>query len=569
MSDMTAGARTIARAHRPALRPQVYIPLGILVMLMGYPIFLIVTSALNVGDPVDFPAREFGWDNIDQLLEKRVWIWNTLIISVGATVVGTSIGMVLAWILHRTTVPGRRLFEILIAIPYPLGPLVGALAWNVLGAPQRGGLINQAYFALTGATDPIINLWSISGIVFVMAIFEAPVAVLMIGAAMQRMDPSLEECSAVFGGGKLRTAMRVTLPLMAPAILSAALFLFVASMGSFAIPAILGAGFRFYVATTAIYVLFQGYPPNYPLAAMLGLVLIFITILAVWLNERLLRGRSYVVVGGRSYRPRQLDMGMWTWPLFAFAAFYVMVTLVLPLGVLTLASVQFTGDISFSPARWTLASYHYILFEFSTTRDAILNSLLLGVMTGTLGVLVATLIAWVVHRSNSAGRRLLEQTAMLPQAIPHLILAVGLLWMVLTLPFPLYGTIWAVLLAYLLVFLPLSYRSMSGVIVQIDRELEEAARVSGASWWRVMRTITIPLLRTGMTATWALLFMVSVREVSSSLFLAGPNANVLGPAIINFWDSGGLPRVSALAIVQAVIILVLLIVFRGVADRKT
>ncbi len=204
---------------------------------------------------------------------------------------GITIGVVLAWVIHRTTMPGRRLFELLIAIPYPLGPLVGALAWSQLGAP-RDGLINRVFSSLTGADFPLINIYSPLGIIFVEAIFEAPVAVLIIGAAMQRMDPALEECSSIFGSGKLRTAWKVTLPLMLPAILSAALFMFTSMIGSFAIPTMLGASSRFYVATNAMYILMQGYPPNYPLAAALGLVLIAMTAVAVWLVQRVLRGRS-------------------------------------------------------------------------------------------------------------------------------------------------------------------------------------------------------------------------------------------------------------------------------------
>lgn len=562
-----AAVPAAGRRSRQRVRPEVWIPLVLLTGALGYPLFLLVTSAFNVGDPQALPAVEYGIGNFVELLDHLDWIRNTLLIATGGTILGITIGIGLAWTIHRTTVPGRRWFELLVAIPYPLGPLVGALAWSQLGAP-RDGLINRLFMWATGANYPLIDIYTPAGIIFVEAIFEAPVAVLIIGAAMQRMDPALEESSSIFGGGKWRTAFKITLPLMLPAILSAALFMFTSIMGSFAIPTILGTNARFFVATNAIYVLMQGYPPNYPLAAALGLVLIAFTGIAVWLVQRVLRGRSFVVVSGRNYRPRLVNMRGWTWVLFALVLTYVAISLVLPLGALLLASVQTSSDLNFNPALWTLANYKYVVIDFPTTRQAIVNSLMLGVGTGTLGVACATLIAVAVHRSNSSGRKLLEQVTMLPQAFPRLIFAFGFLWMVLTLPFPLYGTLLAVLLAYVVVFMPLAYRGMSGVVVQIDKALEEAARVGGASWGRVMRTITVPLLRSGILATWALLFMVSVREISASLFLAGAHNQVLGPAIFNFWDSGGLPRVSALAIVQAIIILVALYAVRRWAGRE-
>lgn len=555
-----------ARPFRLGVRAEVWIPSVLLIGALGYPLFLILTSAFNVGDPEQFPAREYGFGNFVKLGGHLDWLWNTLIVAGGGTALGISIGVSLAWIIHRTTMPGRRWFDLLIAIPYPLGPLVGALAWSQLGAP-RDGLINRAFTAVTGIQAPLIDIYTPLGIIFTEAVFEAPVAVLIIGAAMQRMDPALEECSTIFGSGKLRTAWKVTLPLMMPAILSAALFMFTSMIGSFAIPTILGTSSRFYVSTNAMYVLLQGYPPNYPLAAALGLVLIVITGVAVWLVQRVLRGRSYAVISGKNYRPRQVDMGWLTWVLLAYATIYVMLSLVLPMGTLLLASFQSSNAIGFDFASWTLRNYKYVMFDFPTTRQAIVNSLILGVGTGTLGVTFATFIAIATHRSKNGGGQMLEQLTMLPQAFPRLIFAVGFLWMILALPINLYGTLLAVLLAYVIVFLPLAYRGMSGVVVQIDKALEEAARVSGASPMRVLRTVILPLLRPGLIATWALLFMVSVREISASLFLSGTNTQVLGPAIFSFWDSGGMPRVSALAVVQALIILVALTVVRITADR--
>lgn len=563
----TTGPVVLRSTPRFNVRPEVWIPLVLLIGALGYPFFLLVTSAFNVGDPQALPAVQYGFDNFVSLSGHLDWIGNTLIVASGGTALGITIGVVLAWVIHRTAMPGRRLFELLIAIPYPLGPLVGALAWSQLGAP-RDGLINRLFTYLTGAHFPLINVYSPLGIIFVEAIFEAPVAVLIIGAAMQRMDPALEECSSIFGSGKLRTAWKVTLPLMLPAVLSAALFMFTSMMGSFAIPTMLGASSRFYVATNAMYILLQGYPPNYPLAAALGLVLIAMTAFAVWLVQRVLRGRSYAVVSGKNYRPRLVNMGWLTWVLFAFASGYVLLSLILPMGTLLLASFQTSNSINFNFADWTLRNYTYVMVDFPTTRQAIINSLILGVGTGTIGAVFATFIAIATHRSQSNGRQLLEQVTMLPQAFPRLIFAFGFLWMILTLPVQLYGTLIAVLLAYVIVFLPLAYRGMSGVVVQIDKALEEAARVNGAHAARVAYTITLPLLRPGLLATWALLFMVSVREISASLFLSGPSTQVLGPAIFSFWDSGGLPRVSALAVVQAVIILIALTVVRYMANRE-
>ena len=551
---------------RKRVGPEIWIPLLLLTGALGYPFLLLVTSAFNVGDPQQLPAVDYGVENILALFDHMDWIYNTLLIATGGTILGTAIGVSLAWILHRTTLPGRSWFELLVAIPYPLGPLVGALAWSQLGAPNDG-LINRFFMWVTGAGFPLIDIYTPAGIIFVEAIFEAPVAVLIIGAAMQRMDPALEESSSIFGGGKLRTASKITLPLMMPAILSATLFMFTSIIGSFAIPTILGTNARFYVATNAIYVLMQGYPPNFPLAAALGLVLVLLTGIAVWLGQHVLKGRSYAVISGRSYRPRLVNMRGWTWVLLAFVIFYVMIALCLPLGTLVLASLQTSSALNFDVSAWTLANYRYVVVDFPTTREAILNSLILGVGTGTLGVACATFIAVAVHRSRGAGGKLLEQVTMLPQAFPRLIFAFGFLWMILSLPVPLYGTLLAVLLAYVVVFLPLAYRGMSGVVALIDKALEEAARVSGAGAARVARTVTVPLLRSGILATWALLFMVSVREVSASLFLTSARTQVLGPAIFNFWDSGGMPRVSALAIVQAVIILVALYAVRRWAGR--
>jgi iron(III) transport system permease protein len=566
---LTSNDTSVAlRRPRASWSPSVLVPLAILGAFLCIPLLMLVSTAFNVGDPQQFPAREFGIENFAEVLDHLDWIENTLIISTFGTMLAITIAIAMSWVLHRTDVPGRRILDLLIAIPYPLGPLVGALAWHQLGSAHHG-LLNNGYRWLTGSSDNLFNTSSLTAIVIITALFEAPVAVIMIGAAMQRMDPSLEESSAMLGGGLFRTAVTVTLPLMLPAILSAALFLFVSMGGAFAIPAILGADERIYVVTTAIYQLFQSFPPRYPLAAAMGSVLIVIALAALWLHGRILRGKKYVVVTGKNYRPRRIKLrqpakGI----MLALTWLYIVVSVVLPLGTLLLAALQRTSDISFDPHDWTLENFRFVAVDFDTTRKAIANSVIVAAATGAIGALAATVLAWIVHRSRSAGRGLLEQATMVPQAFPHVIFAVGFLWTILLLPLPIYNTLTALLLAFVILFLPLAFRTMSGIVVQLSPALEEASRVSGAGWFTMFRTITVPLLGTGIVSTWALLFMISVREVSASVFLSGPDSQVLGPAILSFWDSGGMPRVSALAIIQAVIVLLALITVRWTLTRS-
>lgn len=540
--------------------------LGVLLLLIAYPLLVLVAASFGFGSLQEAGAPR-GLGYYLQLLQHLSWLANSLGVSIAATLLALLFAAVLAWILGRTAVPGRRLLDTLIVIPYYMTPLVGALAWGMLGAP-RSGFINRAFQALTGSPDHLINTYSVGGIIWVLALFEMPSAYLMISAAMQGIDPSLEESSFVLGGNQFVTALRVTLPLLRPAILGAALFVFSSMMGAFAAPAVLGIPIRFYVATTAIYTLVSSYPPDYGLAAALGVVVALFTAAAVWLYGWALGSRSYAVIGGRSYRPRLMSAGRWTPLLLLICWSYVLVGVLLPLGALAFASIQ-RGDVtSLRIAEWTLSHYHFIFFEQEAARLAIKNSLLLGVMTGIGGVLLGGLIAWTVYRMRPAGRRILEYLATVPQGVPRLIFSLGLLWGWLVLASKLYGTLWILFLAYLTVFLPLSLRSLSGVVMQLERSLEESARVLGASWLRTIRTITLPLLRPGVVATWMLLFIASIRELSASILLQSPKSRVLGPTIYDFWESGGLSRVSALTFVQTVIILAALILMQRMIRRR-
>ncbi|MBF8287327.1 MAG: hypothetical protein HW381_435 [Candidatus Rokubacteria bacterium] len=529
-----------------------------------YPLAFLVLIALNTGPPTAWPPEQYGLANFAGLADNPTVLLNTLYVSLLASGMTMVFGCLLAWILSRTSVPGRGILEQLMGLPYYVTPLLGALAWAALGGP-RSGLLNQLWYAM-GGRAPLINVYSPAGIAWVMALFEGSVAFVMISAAMKSMDPALEESSHVLGAGKLQTAVRITLPLMTPAILGTAIFVFAEMLGSFSAAAILGMPDRFFVVTTAIWTLILRFPPDYPLAAAMGLSLFAIMAGLMYLYGRIVTAGSYATITGRAYRPRALKMGWMTWLLFAVCVAYLVLAVILPMATLGYVSLLRFVTVIPKDVHWTLSNYQNA-FEMAPVRSALGNSLLLGVATATIGAVLMAVLSLIIYRTRMPGRQLLEYVVMFPQSVPRMVFGLGLLMAWVVMPVPVYGTLWLLLIAYLTVFLPLGVRTLSGVVLQIDRSLEESARVCGASWLYQVRTVTMPLLRPGLIAAWMLLFIASVREVGASVLLVGPRAKVLGPAILSSWESAGTQLTAAMALMQVLVVFAALAVLIATVGR--
>lgn len=525
--------------------------LVVVAALVLYPIFYLFQAAFDVGEPNVRPPTAYGLDNFAALGKYWEIMLNTLGVSFAATALALVFGFLTAWILTRTNVPMRRTLEQLMAVPYYVTPLLGALAWNFLGAPESG-FINQLWRAM-GGQGALIDITSAAGIAWVMALFEGSVAFVMIGAVMKSMDPSLEEASQMVGASRLRTMLKVTLPLVAPGVLGAAIFVFAEMLGSFSAALVLGTPARFYVITTAIYQFVSQYPPRIPLAAAMGVSLFAIMFLMLFLYRRVTAKRSYVTVSGKAFRPRPMDVGWLRWVLFAVCIVYLMLSVALPILTLIYASVQRAAVAFPKLSNFTFENYRTAL-SLNAVRSAMTNSLWLGLLTATIGVALTGLLAWIIQRSRMPGRGALEYIVMFPQAVPRLVFAFGMMWAWLVFPIPIYGTVWVLLIAYVTVFLPLGVRTISGVLLQLDKSLDECGQVCGASWGQRMRTITAPLLRPGLLAAWLLIFVASVRELGASILLMGTDSKVLTPAIVEAFFSTSSELTAAMALIQTAVV---------------
>jgi iron(III) transport system permease protein len=530
--------------------------LGVLVsILVIVPLAMVVFGA----------AREEGAFSLQPLLTvlgSTTVIANTLIVGIGATVISVIIGAALALMLARIRTPGRALLSRLVTLPLYITPLLTAIAWSWLGSP-RGGLVNLFARDMFGF-DSLINLLTPGGVVFVSALSYVPLPFLLIGAALRGMDPSLEESARVHGASILASLWRVTLPLVLPAILGSGLLVFVQAMGLFSVPAVLGMPDGFRVAGTEIYRLLNNYPPRVSEAAAWGLLLLVATAALVWLQSVVLHRRSYITVTGKAFRPRMLDIGGARWLLAALAWAYVFAAVVLPVATLIWAAlVQF---ITIDPhlMRFDLRHFRYVLFEYPKTYLALRNSLVLGALTATCVCALGLSVSWVVVRTRGMIGAWLDQLSMFPLAMPSMVLALGLLWAYVGLKLlPIYGTIWILLIAYVTHYLPFGVRSGSAALRQLHGELEDAARMTGANWWKTLRWIVLPLTRPTLIATWTLLFILAMQEVSSSILLYSSRSTVLSVAVFDLWEAGNVNALAALSVIQlAITFAALLLLFR-------
>jgi iron(III) transport system permease protein len=488
-------------------------------------------------------------------------ILNTIIIASSAALISVLVGTFLAWAVTRTDMPGRRLVELASIVPFISTPLIGALAWILLASPQTG-LINQAWRYL-GGVDALLNVYSLSGIVFVEVLYETPLVFLLVAGALRSMDPTLEEASLSAGGGIRATTMRVTLPLMLPSILAGALLVFILAAEQFGVPAVLGTPAKIRVLTTSIWEAQSVYPPRDGLAAALSMTLLVIALVGLWLHKRALGARSFVTVAGKRTAPRRLMLGRLRWAIFALCVTYLALAVALPIVTIFLSSIRTLWTADFRWEQFTLANYYRVLFDYPSAQRAIVNSLLIAVTGATATILLCAFISFLSLRTRLPGRKLLDTLTMIPMGFPGIVLAVGLLHAWIAPPLVLYGTIWILFVAYITRYLPVGVRTVSATLMQIHPELEESSLSSGANWFQTFWRVTLPLLRPGIFAGWALLFVAFTRELSASILLYSPRLEVLSVVIFDMYGEGNFRLLSALTMLQVLIAIVVLVIAKS------
>ena len=528
----------------------------LLVWLVLYPLLVLLIGSVRTDLPMrpgtftlaNFAAIFANSENLDAIV-------NTVVSSTCATVAAVVIGVSLAWVTSRTDTPARRFFDNVFVIPYYLSPFVGAIAWTILANP-RIGFVNNFFTATLGFEDAPINIYSLPGLVFVMALYYSPIVFLFTAGALRSMDPALEEASRIHGVGALATTLRVTLPVVAPAITSSALLVFLNAAGQFGIPAVIGIPMHYDVVTTRIWIGLGYFPPKYTEAAAFAMVLLAISGAIVFVQHRMLANRSYVTVTGKGFRPAVASLGRLRYLALAACILYFLLSIVLPYGALIFTSFQPYLTFAFEPGAWTLKQYAEVLFNNPLTARATVNSLFLGAAGATLTILFSLIISYIVQRTHVKGRALLDYLATLPAAVPAVVFAVGLLWGYIFLPVPIYGTIWMLLIAYIAHYIPFGVRATTSGLAQIGVELEESSRVHGEGWAGTMRRIVVPLLKPALTVGWILLFVEFIRSLSLSILLYTPESVVMPVVIYELYETGAYPALSAFSVLQTMLIFI-------------
>ncbi|MGE0719969.1 MAG: ABC transporter permease, partial [Alphaproteobacteria bacterium] len=457
----------------------------VLAFLIAYPIAMLLLGALTKTNPIvdGFGKFDLSVDNFVSVMANpsvQTAMVNTLVICALGTLVALVIGVGFAWIVARTNTPCKRLIESAGIMPLFVPPLVGAVAWSILGSPKTG-LINT-FFKQMGL-EFRIDLYSMAGVIIVFGMYYAPYVYMFVVSTLKNMDPSLEEAAEVSGASPLRTMLTITFPLIAPAILSSMLLTFIVMLGIYGIPAVLGTPAKISVLTTYIFVLTSWTPPLYNTAAAVAILLIAVTAVCVWLQQRVLSRRSYVTVTGKSFKPKQLDLGRWRWLTLGFAVLYLLIVVVLPCAALLIASFRRYMFVPTLGSLFDVKQYGLQHFERLLGMDlvwrSIWNTLEVGFVTAVSGGALAFTVGYTVTRTMAPGRRVLDMLATAPVAIPGLVIGVGYLWAWIGLPGGLWGTTLILALALVARFLPDTVKVLSSSLLQIHKELEEASRICG------------------------------------------------------------------------------------------
>ena len=533
-----------------------------LVFLMLLPLGWIFVASLQT---------EAGWSasGYTQVFTEKAFlkaIWNTLIISFWVGVIAVVIGSLLAWLVTRTDLPLKRTIRALVMASFVTPPFLGAFAWTLLAGPNAG-LLNKIYRSLTGSEEALFNIFSMEGLIFVMALYSFPYVFSMIANVCELISSDLEDAANILGADKLRVALTVTLPLAAPALLGGFILAFLHSLSLFGAPAILGLPASLHTITTQIWALFQ-YPPRLDLAAAFSVPLLLATMLLIALQKKILGRRGYSTVGGKGGERRLLRLGIFRIPALLLVLGIIALSVFLPYWILLKAALAKAWAQPLTWDNFTLENFSFAFFQYGDTQDAILNTFKLGIATASAGTVIAALIAYITNRQLFWGARYLTFFALAPLVVPGIVLAVGLFLAYARPPIVLYGTIWILFVAYLTKEMPIGFSQAETTFKSIHPELEDASRILGANRLGALRDVTAPLARTGLIATWCFIFIGVIRELSALILLFTPKSKVVSVVIFDLKEEGQIGVIAVLGILLLLVSFLVILAVQRLVKRE-
>jgi iron(III) transport system permease protein len=515
-----------------------------LVVLMGLPLGWL--AHMSVSGESGYTLARYRDVFADPALQKA--LWNTVVLSFWVGVASVAVGAPLAWLTARTDVPGRGLIRGLVLASFVTPPFLGAFAWVMLAGPNAGYL-NRLWRAVTGVEAPLVNIFTMPGLIFVVTIYTFPYVYIMVANTLALIASDMEEAGAILGAGRLWVALTITFPMVLPALVSGFILSVLQALALFGSPAILALPAGFHTITTQIWSLFQ-FPPKVEMAAAFSMPLLLATIVLLWLQKRLLGRRGYAAVGGKGGRRRVIPLGPWRYPALGACLVVMASAIFLPYGILAKAAFSKAWA---QPLTWdnvTLGNFAFTFFQYSATRDAVVNTLELGLLTATVGAGLVALLAYIASRRLVFGYQVVAFLALMPVVIPGVVLAVALFIAYTRPPFVLYGTLWILFIAYLTKEMPVGYAQSDATFRGIPPDLEDAGRILGAGRLRVLGDITGPLARSGVIAAWCFIFIGVIRELSASIILFTPNTKVMSVVLFDLKEEGQFGAIAVLGLLM-------------------
>jgi iron(III) transport system permease protein len=537
--------------------------IAVLVFLVLNPILRLIVSSLQQSDTGGFTLDNYraAYGNFRHLTALA----NSLKLGVGVALLNTCFAVPIAWAVSRTDMPCKAFIRLTVFAAFVTPPYLGAIGWILLAGPNSGWL-NKVWMALTGASHGVFNIYSMTGLILVVAVTSFPYSFVFTSSALDLVSSEMEDAANILGARTLRTMLRVTLPLVTPAILGGVIISFLEAIALFGAPALIALPARFNVASTQLWQFFE-YPVRVEEAAAYAIPLLAITILMFWLQRRILGRRGYTSVTGKGAERRMIALGPWRWVMLCYALLVGALSVFLPMLVLFQAAFAKAWGRGFSLDNLTFHNFYYLLFEQTQAKQTILNTFVYAAVTAFAAITLSLAIAYVVNRKLVPWSGVLAFLCMAPFVIPGVVLAIGFYAAYASPPVALYGTATILILGFTTRFLPIAYTSSAAGLRSINPEMEEAVRVLGGSRFLALRRVLIPLLKKSLAGAWILVFIPATRELSSAIFLVGPNTRVISVMLFDLSEEGNFEVLAALGVILLLTTVAIAAIGSGIIGR--